>query len=74
MQWIMEQSSRLRPWTAEVTAPWTAKRIVHELMALWFGAVHSMGMVGQTPHEQECEMLIIPSGHYLRYSRYLLTP
>lgn len=45
MQWIMEQSSRLRPWTCELTKPWTAERIVHELMALWFGAVHAMAMV-----------------------------
>ncbi|KAF2819134.1 cytochrome P450 [Ophiobolus disseminans] len=44
MQWIMQQSSRLRPWSAEVTTPWTAGRIVHELMALWFGSVHAMGM------------------------------
>ncbi|KAF2873250.1 cytochrome P450 [Massariosphaeria phaeospora] len=44
LQWVMEQSSRLRPWTADVTTPWTAERVVHELMALLFGAVHSMGM------------------------------
>jgi hypothetical protein len=49
IQWVMEQSSRLRPWAAEKTAPWKAERIVHELMALWFGAVHSMGMVSFRP-------------------------
>ncbi|KAF2472307.1 cytochrome P450 [Lindgomyces ingoldianus] len=34
IQWIMETSPR--------KAPWTAKRIVHELMAIWFGSVHAM--------------------------------
>ncbi|KAL6876964.1 cytochrome P450 [Trichoderma novae-zelandiae] len=32
IQWIMECSPRSKPWSAE--------RIVHELMALWFGSVH----------------------------------
>jgi hypothetical protein len=32
IQWVMESSPRSKPWTAD--------RIVHELMALWFGAVH----------------------------------
>lgn len=32
IQWVMESSPRSKPWTAE--------RIVHELMALWFGSVH----------------------------------
>ncbi|KAM7208248.1 putative cytochrome P450 E-class, group IV [Naviculisporaceae sp. PSN 640] len=35
IQWVMESSqSRLN------TKPWTAGRIVHELIALWFGSVH----------------------------------
>ncbi|UKZ64992.1 uncharacterized protein TrAtP1_006194 [Trichoderma atroviride] len=32
IQWVMECSPRSSPWSAE--------RIVHELMALWFGSVH----------------------------------
>ncbi|KAH8766056.1 cytochrome P450, partial [Diaporthe sp. PMI_573] len=34
IQWIMETSPRSRPWTP--------KRIVHELMAIWFGSVHAL--------------------------------
>ncbi|KAI3317916.1 cytochrome P450 [Xylariaceae sp. AK1471] len=34
IQWIMETSPRQQPWTP--------KRIVHELMAIWFGSVHAM--------------------------------
>ncbi|KAI0481793.1 cytochrome P450 [Xylaria cf. heliscus] len=34
IQWIMETSPRQKPWTP--------KRIVHELMAIWFGSVHAM--------------------------------
>ncbi|KAL8993766.1 MAG: hypothetical protein Q9169_006098 [Polycauliona sp. 2 TL-2023] len=32
IQWVIESSPRSKPWTAE--------RVVHELMALWFGSVH----------------------------------
>ncbi|EEQ30552.1 conserved hypothetical protein [Microsporum canis CBS 113480] len=32
IQWVMECSPKQKPWSAE--------RIVHELMALWFGSVH----------------------------------
>ncbi|EGD92510.1 hypothetical protein TESG_00083 [Trichophyton tonsurans CBS 112818] len=32
IQWVMECSPTQKPWSAE--------RIVHELMALWFGSVH----------------------------------
>ncbi|KAI9644960.1 hypothetical protein NHQ30_006995 [Ciborinia camelliae] len=32
IQWVMETSPKQHPWSAE--------RIVHELMALWFGSVH----------------------------------
>ncbi|GAB1318482.1 Cytochrome P450 monooxygenase AtmP [Madurella fahalii] len=32
IQWVMETSPKANPWSAE--------RIVHELMALWFGSVH----------------------------------
>ncbi|KAF2034876.1 cytochrome P450 [Setomelanomma holmii] len=32
------------PEHCEFTGPWAAGRIVHELMALWFGAVHTMAM------------------------------
>ncbi|KAH8593607.1 cytochrome P450 [Bisporella sp. PMI_857] len=34
IQWIMETSPPKNPWTAE--------RIVHELMAIWFGSVHAL--------------------------------
>ncbi|KAL2786711.1 cytochrome P450 [Aspergillus keveii] len=34
IQWIMETSPR--------KAPWTGKRVVHELMAIWFGSVHAL--------------------------------
>ncbi|KAI0200207.1 cytochrome P450 [Astrocystis sublimbata] len=34
IQWIME--------TAPQKSPWTPKRIVHELMAIWFGSVHAL--------------------------------
>ncbi|KAL2283202.1 hypothetical protein FJTKL_10088 [Diaporthe vaccinii] len=34
VQWIMETSPR--------NSPWTPKRIVHELMAIWFGSVHAV--------------------------------
>ncbi|KAH8688014.1 cytochrome P450 [Tricladium varicosporioides] len=34
IQWIMATSPRQNPWTA--------KRIVHELMAIWFGSVHAL--------------------------------
>ncbi|KAI0101984.1 cytochrome P450 [Nemania sp. FL0031] len=34
IQWIMETSPRKNPWTA--------KRIIHELMAIWFGSVHAL--------------------------------
>ncbi|KAI1778213.1 cytochrome P450 [Hypoxylon cercidicola] len=34
IQWIMETSPRQKPWTA--------KRVVHELMAIWFGSVHAL--------------------------------
>ncbi|OTA90309.1 hypothetical protein M434DRAFT_390630, partial [Hypoxylon sp. CO27-5] len=34
IQWIMETSPRKNPWTA--------KRVVHEVMAIWFGSVHAL--------------------------------
>ncbi|KAI9155657.1 Ent-kaurene oxidase [Paramyrothecium foliicola] len=34
IQWIME--------TSPAQNPWTAKRVVHELMAIWFGSVHAV--------------------------------
>ncbi|KAI1172625.1 cytochrome P450 [Nemania sp. FL0916] len=34
IQWIMETSPRQKPWTP--------KRIVHELIAIWFGSVHAL--------------------------------
>ncbi|KAM7184927.1 Ent-kaurene oxidase [Rhypophila sp. PSN 637] len=34
IQWIMETSPRANPWTP--------MRIVHELMAIWFGSVHAV--------------------------------
>jgi hypothetical protein len=37
IQWIMETSPK--------NAPWTPKRVVHELMAIWFGSVHAVSTV-----------------------------
>ncbi|KAF3060320.1 Ent-kaurene oxidase [Daldinia childiae] len=34
IQWIMETSPKRDPWSA--------KRVVHELMAIWFGSVHAL--------------------------------
>ncbi|KAI1501825.1 hypothetical protein F5X99DRAFT_381141 [Biscogniauxia marginata] len=34
MQWIMETAPRQEPWTP--------KRVVHELMVIWFGPVHAL--------------------------------
>ncbi|MCJ1352523.1 MAG: hypothetical protein MMC33_002507 [Icmadophila ericetorum] len=34
IQWIMETSPKQNPWSAQ--------RIVHELMAIWFGSVHAL--------------------------------
>ncbi|KAI2470639.1 cytochrome P450 [Annulohypoxylon bovei var. microspora] len=34
IQWIMETSPQKNPWTA--------KRVVHEVMAIWFGSVHAL--------------------------------
>ncbi|KAI1375702.1 cytochrome P450 [Hypoxylon crocopeplum] len=34
IQWIMETAPRQKPWTP--------KRVVHELMAIWFGSVHAL--------------------------------
>ncbi|CAH0051924.1 unnamed protein product [Clonostachys solani] len=34
IQWIMDTSPRQKPWSA--------KRVVHELMAIWFGSVHAV--------------------------------
>ncbi|USP75319.1 uncharacterized protein yc1106_02593 [Curvularia clavata] len=34
IQWIMETSPK--------NAPWTPQRVVHELMAIWFGSVHAV--------------------------------
>ncbi|KAH4001641.1 hypothetical protein HBI56_065490 [Parastagonospora nodorum] len=44
IQYIMEQTMDSKPSQCEITGPWAAGRIVHELMALWFGAVHTMAM------------------------------
>ncbi|KAI0096705.1 cytochrome P450 [Nemania sp. FL0031] len=32
IQWIMETSPKLKPWTVQ--------RVIHELLAVWFGSVH----------------------------------
>lgn len=32
IQWVIENSPKSRPWSVT--------RVVHELMALWFGSVH----------------------------------
>ncbi|OAL55016.1 cytochrome P450 [Pyrenochaeta sp. DS3sAY3a] len=44
IQYIMEESLHFKSSQCERTEPWAAGRIVHELMALWFGAVHTMAM------------------------------
>lgn len=61
--------------TSPKTNPWTPTRIVHELMAIWFGSVHALSTV--------CDMLVAPEviqkpfqvalltyfpDHYIRYS------
>lgn len=38
IQWIIDTSPKENPWSA--------KRIVHEVMAIWFGALHALSMVG----------------------------
>lgn len=35
IQWIIDTSPKKNPWTAT--------RVIHELMALWFGSVHAIG-------------------------------
>lgn len=37
IQWIMETSPKQNPWSAE--------RVVFEMLALWFGSVYGMSMV-----------------------------
>ncbi|KAI9792567.1 MAG: hypothetical protein M1816_002087 [Peltula sp. TS41687] len=37
VQWIID-------YTSPKTNPWSAERIVHEVMALWFGALHALSM------------------------------
>lgn len=37
IQWIMETSPKAKPWGP--------MRIVHELMAIWFGSVHAVSTV-----------------------------
>ena len=37
IQWIMDTSPKANPWSAQ--------RIVFELMAIWFGSVHAMSTV-----------------------------
>lgn len=38
MQWLIETSPRKHPWTGE--------RMMGEILALWFGSVHQLAMVG----------------------------
>ncbi|KAH6644885.1 cytochrome P450 [Boeremia exigua] len=45
IQYIMELTMDSKPSQCILTGPWAAGRITHELMALWFGAVHTMAMV-----------------------------
>lgn len=40
IQWIMETSPR--------QSPWSPSRVVHELMAIWFGSVHALSTVSST--------------------------
>ena len=39
VQWVMENSPK--------TKPWSVKRVVHELIALWFGSVHITSTVSK---------------------------
>ncbi|KAF2756329.1 cytochrome P450, partial [Pseudovirgaria hyperparasitica] len=42
LQWVIEQTHKLRPWSADKVDPWSAERVTHEMIALWFGAMHSV--------------------------------
>ena len=49
IQWVMESSPRSKPWTAE--------RIVYELIALWFGSVHITSTVSHFAPLPRCIQL-----------------
>lgn len=34
--------------TSPKKSPWTAKRVVHEVMAIWFGSVHALSTVSNS--------------------------
>ena len=36
--------------TSPKNAPWTPQRVVHELMAIWFGSVHAVSTVRLSSH------------------------
>lgn len=41
MQWLIDTSPRVNPWPPE--------RMMGEIMAVWFGSVHQLAMVGLSP-------------------------
>lgn len=61
IQWIMEISPKQNPWSA--------KRVVHELMAIWFGSVHALSTVSSALITFKWSRVLI--GHYTRQSRLL---
>lgn len=44
VQWIIENSPKSKPWTVT--------RVVHEVMALWFGSVHITATVSKTAQHE----------------------
>jgi hypothetical protein len=42
IQWIIETAPKQNPWSAE--------RVIYELMAIWFGSVHILSTVSQLHH------------------------
>lgn len=45
--------------TAPRQAPWSAERIVHELMAVWFGSVHVVSTVSPRSESNYKENLLM---------------
>lgn len=66
IQWILETSPKQNPWTAE--------RVVHELMAIWFGSVHALSTVRSVCQDVPAFYLLITSDHHLRDPRSMLVP
>jgi hypothetical protein len=59
ISWIIE--------TAPKQNPWTGKRVVHELMAIWFGSVHAVSTVRKPMKRAEKAYTdTLPDGHVRR--------